>query len=120
MIDLDTWDTPSGRKVRIMLEECGLPERIRPVDLGAGEQLVPELLALSPNAEILAIIDSDGPENEPISLFESGEIPLSVSDKTGRFVPSDQYRRWINDVAARSASARGLASTPRGLSGQTS
>jgi GST-like protein len=87
MIEVYSWATPNGHKVHIMLEECGLPYRVIPVDIGAGDQFKPEFLAISPNNKIPAIIDPDGPEGRPYSLFESGAILLYLAGKTGRFLP---------------------------------
>ncbi|MBI3371523.1 MAG: glutathione S-transferase N-terminal domain-containing protein [Betaproteobacteria bacterium] len=87
MIDLYTWTTPNGRKVSIMLEECALAYRAHRVDIGKGEQFKPEFLALSPNGKIPAIADADGPDGQPIRLFESGAILVYLSGKTGKFLP---------------------------------
>ena len=100
MIDLYTWSTPNGRKVSIMLEELGLPYRVHPVNIGAGEQHTPEFLAINPNNRIPAIIDQEGPEGRPFKLFESGAILLYLSWKTGRFLPTrvtDQFEviQWL-------------------------
>jgi GSH-dependent disulfide-bond oxidoreductase len=87
MIEVYSWATPNGHKVHVMLEECGLPYRVHAVDIGAGEQFDPAFLAISPNNKIPAIVDPDGPEGRPISLFESGAILLYLAGKTGRFLP---------------------------------
>src|SRR3569833_2240751 len=89
MIEVYSWPTPNGHKIHIMLEECGLPYRVHPVDIGAGEQFQAELLAISPNNKIPAITDPDGPDGQPISLFESGAILVYLAGKTGRFLPAD-------------------------------
>jgi GSH-dependent disulfide-bond oxidoreductase len=89
MIEVYSWATPNGHKVHIMLEECGLPYRVHAVDIGAGDQFKPEFLAISPNNKIPAIVDPDGPDGKPISLFESGAILLYLAAKTGRFLPAD-------------------------------
>jgi GST-like protein len=89
MIDVYTWATPNGHKVHIMLEECGLPYTVHAVDIGAGDQFEPKFLAISPNNKIPAIVDSDGPDGKPTSLFESGAILLYLAGKTGRFLPDD-------------------------------
>ena len=94
MIEVHTWATPNGHKVHIMLEECGLPYRVVPVDIGAGEQFEPDFLAISPNNKIPAIVDSDGPDGKPISLFESGAILVYLAAKTGRFLPADTRGRY--------------------------
>ena len=94
MIEVYSWATPNGHKVHIMLEECGLPYRIHPIDIGKGAQFEPDFLAISPNNKIPAIVDSSGPDGLPISLFESGAILLYLASKTGRFLPSDTRGRY--------------------------
>jgi GST-like protein len=88
MIDLYTWSTPNGRKVSIMLEECGLPYRTHKVDIGKGDQFREEFVALNPNSKIPAILDYDGPNGKALKLFESGAILIYLSGKCGRFLPS--------------------------------
>ncbi|WP_349360433.1 glutathione S-transferase N-terminal domain-containing protein [Stappia sp.] len=85
MIDLYTWTTPNGRKVSIMLEECGLPYEVYPVDILNREQYRPNFLHISPNGKIPAIIDREA----GVSLMESGAILLYLAEKTGRFLPAD-------------------------------
>jgi GST-like protein len=90
MIDLYTAPTPNGWKVSIMLEECGLPYRVRWVNIGKGEQFASAFLAISPNNRIPAIVDhapADG--GAPLSVFESGAILLYLAEKAGRFLPAD-------------------------------
>ena len=94
MIEVYSWATPNGHKVHIMLEECGLPYRAIPVNIGAGDQFKPEFLAISPNNKIPAIVDPDGPDGQPISMFESGAILLYLASKTGRFLPDDTRGRF--------------------------
>ena len=94
MIEVYSWATPNGHKVHIMLEECGLAYRAIPVDIGAGDQFAPEFLAISPNNKIPAIVDPDGPDGKPISIFESGAILLYLAAKTGRFLPADVRGRY--------------------------
>ena len=94
MIDLYTWPTPNGHKVHIMLEEIGLAYRVHAIDIGAGDQFKPDFLAISPNNKIPAIVDPDGPDGKPISLFESGAILLYLAAKTGRFLPDDIRARY--------------------------
>jgi GST-like protein len=96
MIDLYTWSTPNGRKVSIMLEECALPYRVHPVDIGKGEQFKPEFLAIAPNNRIPAIVDPDGPDGRPLALFESGAILIYLSGKTGgRFLPQSARGKYV-------------------------
>jgi GST-like protein len=88
MIEVYSWATPNGHKVHIMLEECGLPYRVHAIDIGAGEQFAPEFLAISPNNKIPAIVDPNGPDGAPMSVFESGAILLYLASKTGKLLPS--------------------------------
>jgi GSH-dependent disulfide-bond oxidoreductase len=94
MIEVYSWATPNGHKIHIMLEECGLPYRVHAVDIGAGDQFAPEFLAISPNNKIPAIVDPDGPEGAPISMFESGAILVYLAAKTGRFIPESTRGRY--------------------------
>jgi GSH-dependent disulfide-bond oxidoreductase len=94
MIDVYSWATPNGHKVHIMLEECGLPYRVHPVNIGAGDQFKPEFLQISPNNKIPAIVDSDGPDGKPISLFESGAILIYLASKTGKFLPASDRGKF--------------------------
>ncbi|WP_201860933.1 glutathione S-transferase N-terminal domain-containing protein [Microvirga soli] len=92
-IDLYYWPTPNGWKITIMLEECGLPYTIQPVNIGKGDQFKPEFLNISPNNKMPAIVDHDGPGGEPISVFESGAILQYLGRKTGQFYPQDERER---------------------------
>ena len=92
-IDFYTWNTPNGRKISVALEEMQLPYTVHPVDITQGRQFEPGFLRISPNNRIPAIVDSEGPQGQPISVFESGAILLYLADKTGRFMPQDPRRR---------------------------
>ena len=94
MIEVYSWATPNGHKVHVMLAECGLAYRAIPVNIGAGDQFKAEFLAISPNNKIPAIVDPDGPDGKPISVFESGAILMYLAAKTGRFLPSDLRGRY--------------------------
>ena len=94
MIELYTWTTPNGRKIAIMLEECGLPYNVHKVDIGKGEQFTPAFLALNPNNKIPAIVDSDGPDGKSITMMESGAILVYLAGKTGKFLPKDVRGRY--------------------------
>jgi GST-like protein len=94
MIEVYSWATPNGHKVHVMLEECGLAYRAIPVDIGTGAQFEPAFLAISPNNKIPAIVDPDGPDGKPISLFESGAILIYLASKTRRFLPEDTRGRY--------------------------
>jgi GST-like protein len=95
MLDVYFWPTPNGHKITIMLEECGLPYRIVPVDIGRGDQFKPEFLAISPNNRMPAIVD-DEPlgGGEPLALFESAAILTYLGEKTGKFLPTDTRRKY--------------------------
>ena len=93
MIELHTWNTPNGRKISVALEEMALPYRVVPVDISKGAQFAPDFLAISPNNKIPAIIDPEGPDGRPISVFESGAILLYLGEKTGRFLPRSLRER---------------------------
>jgi GST-like protein len=92
-IELYTWNTPNGRKISVALEEMGLPYNVHTVNIGKGEQFKPEFLAISPNNRIPAIVDPQGPDGKPISVFESGAILIYLAEKTGKFMPSDTRRK---------------------------
>jgi GST-like protein len=101
MIDLYYWTTPNGHKITMYLEEAGIPYRLKPVNIGKGEQFDPAFLAISPNNRIPAIVDH-GPADggKAISVFESGAILLYLAGKTGRFIPKDlrgqvQALEWL-------------------------
>jgi GSH-dependent disulfide-bond oxidoreductase len=94
-IDLYYWPTPNGRKVTIFLEEAGLPYEVTPVNITTGDQFEPEFLKISPNNKIPAIVDHDGPDGAPISLFESGAILIYLAEKVGRFYPTPPHKRYV-------------------------
>ncbi len=101
-IDLYYWPTPNGWKVSIALEEMALPYNVHLINIGAGDQFEPEFLKLSPNNRMPAIVDLDGPDGEPISIFESGAILQYLARKTGTFcgktererIAVDQWLMW--------------------------
>ncbi len=93
MITLYTWTTPNGRKPSILLEELGVPYRVRPVNIGKGEQFAPEFLEVSPNNKIPAIVDDEA-EGGPLPLFESGAILTYLADRHGRFLAPSGPARW--------------------------
>jgi GST-like protein len=93
MIDLYTWSTPNGRKVSIMLEECGLPYRVIPVNINKGDQSTPEYLSINPNGKMPAIVDHAAP-GRPLVLFESGAILQYLGEKSGQFLPQDLHGKY--------------------------
>lgn len=99
-IELYYWPTPNGWKITIFLEEVELPYNIIPIDITAGDQFQNEFLEISPNNKMPAIVDPEGPDGEPISVFESGAILVYLAEKTGRFYarsPRERYRvmQWL-------------------------
>lgn len=100
MIDLYTWSTPNGRKASIMLEECVLSYKTHAINIGKDDQFTPEFVAINPNSKIPAIIDSDGDNGKPLTVFESGAILIYLAEKTGKFLaPSGRARsealQWL-------------------------
>ena len=94
MIDLYTWGTPNGRKVSVMLEECGLPYVVHKIDISKGDQFAPDYLAINPNGKIPSIIDPDGPDGAPIAMMESGAILVYLAAKTGRLLPASERGKY--------------------------
>jgi GST-like protein len=86
-IEFFAFDTPNGRKISVALEEMELPYVVRSVNITKDEQFAPEFLAISPNNKIPAIVDPDGPDGQPVSVFESGAILIYLAEKTGKFLP---------------------------------
>ncbi|RYF82977.1 MAG: glutathione S-transferase [Comamonadaceae bacterium] len=93
-IQLYSLPTPNGVKASILLEELGLPYEAHRVDFGSNDQLSPEFLSLNPNNKIPALIDPDGPDGQPLALFESGAILMYLAEKTGRFIPQSAAGRY--------------------------
>ena len=90
MIELYYWPTPNGRKISIMLEECGIEYTVILVDIGAGDQFKPAFLRISPNNRMPAIVDRD----TGISVFEGGAILIYLAEKSGQFLPSEPAERF--------------------------
>jgi len=93
-IELYTWPTPNGFKVSILLEEIGMPYNVHAVNIGAGDQFQPDFLKISPNNKMPAIVDPEGPDGKPYSLFESGAILMYLAQKSGRFWPKSHPAHW--------------------------
>jgi GST-like protein len=95
MIDVHYWPTPNGKKVTILLEECGLPYRIVPCSIGRGDQFTEDFLRISPNNRMPAIVDHEPADGgDPISVFESGAIMMYIAEKAGKFYPQDLRGRY--------------------------
>lgn len=94
-IDVYSWGTPNGHKVHIMLEECGLPYRVHGVDIGAGAQFTPEFLQMNPNNKIPVIVDPNGPDGLPVTMFESGAILVYLASKVDRFLGRTDREKFL-------------------------
>ena len=95
MIDLHFWPTPNGRKVTILLEECGLPYKIVPCNIGRGDQFTEEFLAIGPNNRMPALVDHEPMGGgEPITIFESGAMMMYIAEKAGQFYPQEPRQRY--------------------------
>ena len=93
-IELYYWPTPNGQKASIMLEEVGLPYVVRPVNILKGEQFDPAFLAVNPNNKVPAIVDPQGPDGGPITIFESGAVLVYLAEKTGKLLPAEGAARY--------------------------
>lgn len=94
-IKLYTWGTPNGRKISIALEEMGLDYEVHPVNIGKDEQFSESFRAISPNSKIPALVDLNGFDKEPISIFESGAILIYLAEKTGMFLDAHPGNRSL-------------------------
>jgi len=94
-IDLYTWSTPNGRKVSILLEELGVPYKTHAIDISKNDQFAPSFVEINPNSKIPAIVDNDGPDGKPFSVFESGAILIYLAEKFGKFLPKDARGRSV-------------------------
>lgn len=94
-LQLYSLPTPNGVKVSIMLEELGIAYEPHRVNFSSQDQVTPEFMSLSPNNKIPAIIDPNGPDGQPLPLWESGAILLYLSDKSGgKLLSSDPVQRY--------------------------
>ncbi len=93
MLDLYFYPSPNGLKITIMLEECGLPYRIRFVDITRGAQFDPAFVRISPNNKIPALVE-EAAAGGPVSLFESGAILQYLAERSGRFLPAGAAVRY--------------------------
>lgn len=95
MIDLHYWPTPNGKKVTILLEECGMPYRVVPCDIGRGDQFEDEFLRIGPNNRMPALVDNEPPGGgEPMAIFESGAMMMYIAEKAEKFYPQDLRGRY--------------------------
>ncbi|MBX7146815.1 MAG: glutathione S-transferase N-terminal domain-containing protein [Alphaproteobacteria bacterium] len=93
MIELYSWPTPNGHKIHIALEELNLSYNLHPIDITKGDQFKSDFLKINPNNKIPALVDSDGPNQKPIAIFESGAILIYLAEKTGKLLSEDPIQR---------------------------
>ena len=93
-IELYTWKTSNGKKATIMLEECGLPYNLHPIDISTEIQFAEDFVKINPNSKIPAMIDPDGPGDKPFTLFESGAMLMYLAEKAGKFMPQEMAARY--------------------------
>jgi len=95
MLELYYWPTPNGKKVTILLEECGIPYTIKPVRIAQGDQFTPDFLKISPNNRMPALVDTEPKDGSvPVAIFESGAIMMYVAEKLGKFYPQETHRKY--------------------------
>ena len=93
-IQLYSLTTPNGVKASVMLEETGLPYEPHLVRFEANDQLSPEFTSLNSYQKIPAILDPNGPDGQPMALFESGAILIYLADKSGMLLPRTTAARY--------------------------
>jgi GST-like protein len=93
MLEVYTGPTPNGQKIAIMLAETGLPYELHEIDILAGDQLTDAFRAISPNNKHPAVVDPEGPDGRPVTVWESGAILIYLAEKTGMLIPEDPLRR---------------------------
>lgn len=100
VLQLYSFPTPNGVKAAIALEEMGIPYEAHTVTLSDADVKSPEFLSLNPNNKIPAIIDPNGPDGVPVTLFESGAILIYLAEKSGKFMGKNatekaQVIQWL-------------------------
>ena len=94
MYDIYNWPTSNGRKINIAVEELEVEYKIHPIAIGKGDQFSAEFTELNPNQKIPAVIDQDGPDGKPYTIFESGAILMYLAEKHGKLIPTDMAKRY--------------------------
>jgi len=94
MYDIYNWPTSNGRKINIAVEELEVEYKIHPIAIGKGDQFSAEFTELNPNQKIPAVIDQDGPDGKPYTMFESGAILMYLAEKHGKLIPTDMAKRY--------------------------
>lgn len=95
VIQLYSLATPNGIKASVMLEETGLDYDAHRISIRDPEdQMTPEFISLNPNNKIPAMIDPDGPDGQPMPLWESGAMLIYLADKTGQLLPAAGAARY--------------------------
>ena len=94
MYDIYNWPTSNGRKINIAVEELEVEYKIHPIAIGKGDQFSAEFTELNPNQKIPAVIDQDGPDGKPYTIFESGAILMYLAEKHGKLIPTYMAKRY--------------------------
>ena len=94
MYDIYNWPTSNGRKINIAVEELEVEYKIHPIAIGKGDQFSAEFTELNPNQKIPAVIDQDGPDGKPYTMFESGAILMYLAEKHEKLIPTDMTKRY--------------------------
>jgi GST-like protein len=92
MLDVYAWGTTNGRRALVMVEETGLPYKLRPIDIKKGDQKTAEYEKINPYRKIPALVDDEGPGGRPATVFESVAICVYLAEKTGRFLGAPEDR----------------------------
>lgn len=96
-LQLYSMGTPNGQKVTILLEELlalGVSQAeydAHLIKIGDGDQFSSGFVAVNPNSKIPALVDRSA--EQPINVFESGNILLYLAEKFGHFLPKDLAAR---------------------------
>ena len=94
ILQLYSMATPNGQKVSIMLEEIGLPYEPHLINIMKDDQFDEDFVKINPNSKIPAILDPNGPNDEPMLMMESGAILLYLAEKSGKLLATDPKERW--------------------------
>jgi GST-like protein len=97
-MELYFWPTVNGKKVAILLYECGTPFTFEVVNISRGDQFDAQYLRICPNGRMPALVDREpAGGGSPITVFESGAIMMYLAEKAQRFWPQDTRTKY--DVA---------------------
>ena len=92
-IQLYSLATPNGQKIGIALEEMQIPYEAHTINIMKNEQFTDEFISINPNSKIPAIVDPKANKGEDFPVFESGAILSYLAEKSGKFLPSDTFKK---------------------------